>query len=311
MNHLFDVLVILEESKRNNCDLELIENCLEVVAELSITLEIMLSIHDNIFHGLPSQEFFNKLPKNLRETYNKNTGKLSLLFAKLLKTNYWDWQNCSEFVNYFSILSEEILIRNCYINSNFTESIFDYYLPFIRKTLNFENTYNYRIEKLQFNLGTSFFNIIKILLNKFIFTKNKSKEFIMVNRNNNNTYNLDNSIIMNELAICINKLEIYDLFIDFFRIYIDEALFLNQSSYSNIDNSTGFLNKMLAQKIVVENYKIFKDIPALKPNYETYTLSLHNYMKGVLETFNLSLEILLQSTNNQISKNSHKPFSKK
>lgn len=109
---------------------------LELLHELSITIEIVFSKNDHILSKMPNEAYINSLSQSTQQNSRQKISHLERHYANdILQSKYWTKSGSLTFINNFSVIVSEVLEGTCYIGTTFIENTLDVFLPVVRSKL--------------------------------------------------------------------------------------------------------------------------------------------------------------------------------
>lgn len=93
-----------------------------------------------------------------------------------------------------------------------------------------------------------------------------------------------------------------------FEVYIDESVFFGQKKAGYTKNPVGIENKLWTTKVLFRNNSnaLFPSIFSDKNT--SYDLALSEYLMNTIDLFNISLELLIQSSDENVRKGTYNSY---
>jgi len=180
---------------------------------------------------------------------------------------------------------KDIYEGSYFISSTFIDNTLDLYIPTVLTKINKSFIIRDGCSKSHFDIGTKLVRILKIMLNKYKFQPSKQRGLVI-----GNVSQKTESFMLSQFSNCLNKLNLKQLFIDFFDIYIEEKVFFGLSKNLPFRSPLGIENKLWAMCVLLQedNSEPFSAIFNPNTGYED---SVHEYLINMIDLFNISLEL--------------------
>lgn len=100
----------------------------------------------------------------------------------------------------------------------------------------------------------------------------------------------------------------FQYFVDIFDIYIDESVFFGKKKAGYTKNPVGIENKLWTIKVLFRNNGSVHFPSIFSDNNTSYDLALSEYLMNSIDLFNISLELLIQSSDEGLRKGTYNAY---